>query len=61
MMKRLVVLLAISAAALGALGVACGGPDKPPLTPDDGNPLPPDTTADAGATPAPSATPAPPK
>jgi hypothetical protein len=58
MMKRLVVLLAISAAALGALGVACGGPDKPPLTPDDGNPLPPDTTAaDAGATPA---TPAPP-
>jgi hypothetical protein len=55
-MRRLLVLLALSASA-GFLGVlvlpACGGNDKPPLTPDSletENP-------EAGA-PAPSATPA---
>ncbi len=39
-MRRLLVVLAISA-GLGALGaMACGGPDKPPLTPDTETPNP---------------------
>jgi hypothetical protein len=46
-MRRVIVLLAL-AIGLGALGaMACGGPDKPPLTPDGDNPLPPE--AEAGA------------
>lgn len=59
-MKRLVVLLALSA-GLGALGaVACGGSDKPPLTPDLVEPPTPDAP-EAGAPAAPTATPAPAK
>jgi hypothetical protein len=56
-MKRLVVLLA-SSAALGALAIACGGSDKPPLTPDTVEPLPEVAEAGAPTTPATPATPA---
>lgn len=60
-MKRLVVLLAISA-AFGALGaVACGGGnEKPPMTPDEHTQTPTDPTdvGEAGA-PADPASPAP--
>ncbi|MBS2012245.1 MAG: hypothetical protein JST00_05135 [Deltaproteobacteria bacterium] len=55
-MRRLAVLLALCAAT-GALAlVACGGSDKPPLTPDSVEP-PPAESAEAGA----PATPAKPK
>lgn len=47
-MQRLVVLLALCAAS-GALAlVACGGGDKPPLTPDTVDTSVPTDTADAG-------------
>jgi len=57
-MRRLVVLLSLCA-AVGALGVvACGGNDKPPLTPDTVDPASPTGEgADAGAPPATSASP----
>jgi hypothetical protein len=57
-MRRLIVLLAISA-GLGAFGVmACGGNDKPPLTPDGTEQTPPTDLTEAGAPPATSAAPA---
>jgi len=54
-MQRLVVLLAVCAAS-GALAlVACGGGDKPPLTPDTVDTSVPTDSADAGpATPPPA-------
>lgn len=51
-MRRLLVLLTL-AVGLGALGVglvACGGNDKPPLTPDTVEPLPDGTEAGAPTT-----------
>ena len=56
-MRKVLVVLAISAAfgLLTALGaVACGGPDKPPLTPDTDTPTPDGSDA---AAPTSSATP----
>lgn len=59
-MRRLVVLLTISA-AFGALGaVACGGSEKPPLTPDSETKTTTETTttttvSDGGAADMPSA------
>lgn len=54
-MRRLVVLLAICGAAVGLGSVACGGNEKPPLTPDSEVKSP--DLGDAGAS-APSAPPA---
>lgn len=55
-MRRLLVLLAL-AASFGSVGVlvlpACGGNDKPPLTPDNLEPSV--ENPEAGAAPAPSA------
>lgn len=58
-MTRFVVLLAICVAAVGLGSVACGGNDKPPLTPDTEV----KDLGDAGASApsAPSAAPAPAK
>jgi len=54
-MTRLIVVLAIGA-AVGALGAtACGGGDKPPLTPDGAEQLPPEAAPEAGAPSTPSA------
>lgn len=58
-MRRLLVLFTL-AAGLGSfsvLGVACGGNDKPPLTPDIVEPMPENAEAGAPATPS-TATPA---
>lgn len=49
-MKRLFVLLAICVGLGAAFAVACGGNDKPPLTPDGENQLPPEAN-EAGAPP----------
>jgi hypothetical protein len=61
-MRRLVVLLAISA-GVGAFGLtACGGgSDKPPMTPDDSEHMtaPAEGDLDAGADPAPAPEPDP--
>ncbi len=57
-MTRLAVLLAISAAAFAIGTAACGGNEKPPLTPDSEVKAP--DTGDAGAS-APSDMPAPKK
>ncbi len=48
-MTRLLVVLAISVAFVAAFAMACGGPDKPPLTPDTDTPTP--DGADASAPP----------
>ena len=55
-MRRLLVLLSLCAGlgALGALALACGGNDKPPLTPDSLEP-----TIDPPEAGAPVATPPP--
>ena len=55
-MRRPHALLAVvvaSAALIASLVVACGGNDKPPLTPDNL-----DDNAEAGAAPAPTTPPA---
>lgn len=61
MMKRLVVLLAIGGAALGALGIACGGKEKPPLVPDHTEEFRVELEPDAGTGPAAPTAPAPAK
>ncbi|HEY8079258.1 MAG TPA: hypothetical protein VIF62_34235 [Labilithrix sp.] len=53
-MTRLLTVLAISVALGAAFAVACGGPDKPPLTPDTDTPT---DGADASAAPTSSAAP----
>jgi hypothetical protein len=59
-MRRILVLLTL-AVGLGAIGlVACGGNDKPPLTPDTVEP-PPDGQLDAAAPGTPTAPTAPAK
>lgn len=60
-MTRLVVLLAISATAVVFGTVACGGNDKPPLTPDSEVKTPDVGDAGPSAPSAPSAAPAPAK
>lgn len=55
-MKRLVVLLAVSAGLSSFGAIACGGNDKPPLTPDTVEP--PTEATEAGAPAAPTAAPA---
>ena len=61
-MRRLVVLFtlfALGAAAVAASGlgvIACGGNDKPPLTPDSADPMAMDG-ADGGAAPGPGPAP----
>lgn len=59
-MRRLLVLFTL-AAGMGAVAlVACGGNDKPPLTPDTLEPpAPPVESADSGALNAPAAPSAP--
>ena len=53
-MRRLVVLLTL-AVGLGVIGVvACGGNDKPPLTPDTVEPPPDGVEAGAPTTPPPA-------
>ena len=55
-MRRLFVVVAISAALFAFAAFACGGPDKPPLTPDTEVPNP--DALEGGAAPTPSSTPA---
>lgn len=65
LLVRFSVASVVGLAVLGA--VACGGNDKPPLTPDDHEPQPADLAAEAGAAPmgsrqtAPATTPPPAK
>ncbi len=54
-MTRLLVVLAVSVAFGAAFAMACGGPDKPPLTPDTDTPT---DAVDASAPPSSSAAPA---
>jgi len=60
--RRTNVLLAVVGVAVMSFAVACGGKDKPPLTPDSDNPVVADDAGvDMPAAPSPPTAPAPAK